>query len=81
LFGNVRGMEITYVRIPDSTDGVSSAHVHLLANRDGTTTLCGAAVEAGATLLWTGDPATKTHAGLLAEDVHAECEEIYRTQA
>jgi hypothetical protein len=53
----------------------------VLANRDDLTTLCGAAVEPGSTLLWTGDPATKTHGGKLAEDIHSECEEIYRSKA
>jgi hypothetical protein len=70
-------MEITYVRIGESADGSRPALVHLMETRDSTTTLCGAEVEPGSTLLWTGDPAQKSRAGALPEGVDEACSAAY----
>lgn len=73
-------MEITYVRIPESADGSRPAQQHLAASRESTSTLCGETIEPGSTLLWTGDPDAKTHAGSFPDGIHEACIEVYRKQ-
>jgi hypothetical protein len=74
-------MEITYVRIAESADKSRPAQQHLAATRESTTTLCGETIEPDSTLLWTGDPDSKTHSGAFPDGIHEACIAEYRKLA